>query len=159
MPDAGSGEGRYGEAMRPIALALLTCLLASCAVPTPVTDPRERGPFIPQSQMPLMPNIARAAPSDGCQGEPLSAVHAPMPEYPRRGWARGEHAWSIVQFDVTEAGAVENVRIAEGVPGRYFDAEAVRGVRQWQFAPLSEGAHLTGCTVMFEFVLGRVRIR
>ncbi|MFN3834451.1 MAG: TonB family protein [Glycocaulis sp.] len=148
--------------MRMKSLVLLSAFavaLTACAVPNPVRDPRERGPFVPQSQMPLMPNIARAAPSEGCQGEPLQALHAPLPEYPRRGWSRGEHAWSIVQFDVAGAGSVENVRIAEGVPGRYFDAESVRAVRQWQFAPLSEGAHLTGCTVMFEFVLGRVRIR
>jgi len=99
------------------------------------------------------------APSEGCQGEPLSAVQAPLPEYPQRGWTRGEQGWSIVQFDVAQSGVVENVRIAQGVPGRFFDRAAVRAVEGWQFAPLSEGAHLSGCTVMFEFVLGQVRIR
>lgn len=146
--------------MRILLTFLLLPVLSACvSVPNPVADPRERGPFIPQSQMPLMPNIARAAPSEGCEGEPLSALQAPLPDYPRRGWVRGEHAWSIVQFDVAASGAVENVRIADGVPGRYFDNEARNAVRNWQFAPLSEGAHLTGCTVMFEFVLGSVRIR
>lgn len=140
-------------------LACVTALAACGSLPSAVSDPRARGPFMPQSQMPLMPNIARAAPSEGCRGEPLSAVHAPLPQYPARGWARGEQGWSIVQFDVAQSGAVGNVRIAEGVPGRFFDREALRAVAGWQFAPLSEGAHLTGCTVMFEFVLGEVRIR
>ena len=145
---------------RLLALAAVIAALAGCAsIPTPLSDPRERGPFIAQSQMPLMPNISRMAPSEGCQGEPLRALQAPLPEYPARGWARGEQGWSIVQFDVAQAGSVENVPIAEGVPGRFFDREAVRAVEQWQFAPLSEGAHLSGCTVMFEFVLGQVRIR
>jgi protein TonB len=145
---------------RLLALAGLATFLSGCmSVPTPMSDPRTRGPFMPQSQMPLMPNIARMAPSEGCQGEPLSAVQAPLPEYPARGWARGEQGWSIVQFDVAQSGTVENVRIAQGVPGRFFDREARRAVEQWQFAALSEGAHLTGCTVMFEFVLGEVRIR
>ncbi|MGP1275008.1 MAG: energy transducer TonB [Caulobacterales bacterium] len=143
-----------------LALLAVPALLSACgSVPSPISDPRTRGPFMPQSQMPLMPNIARIAPSEGCQGEPLSAVNAPLPEYPARGWARGEQGWSIVQFDVVQSGAVENVRIAQGVPGRFFDREARRAVEQWQFAPLSEGARLTGCTVMFEFVLGQVRIR
>ncbi|GGB70775.1 TonB family protein [Glycocaulis alkaliphilus] len=143
-----------------LALAALATLLPACvSVPAPVADPRARGPFMPQSQMPLMPNIARIAPSEGCQGEPLSAVHAPLPDYPARGWARGEQGWSIVQFDVAQSGAVENVRIAQGVPGRFFDREARRAVQAWRFAALGEGAHLTGCTVMFEFVLGQVRIR
>ncbi len=145
--------------MRSLVLFAVLPVLASCAVPNPVRDPRWQGPFVPQSQMPLMPNIARAAPSEGCQGEPLNAVNAPLPDYPRRGWVRGEHAWSIVQFDVAQSGRVENVRIADGVPGRYFDHEAVRAVRQWEFSALSEGTYLTGCTVMFEFVLGSVRIR
>lgn len=140
-------------------LALAFTLPACSGIPTPLSDPRERGPFMPQSQMPLMPNISRMAPSEGCQGEPLSAVQAPLPEYPQRGWTRGEQGWSIVQFDVVQSGAVENVRIAQGVPGRFFDRAAVRAVETWQFAPLSEGAHLSGCTVMFEFVLGQVRIR
>ncbi|HCY54099.1 MAG TPA: energy transducer [Oceanicaulis sp.] len=145
---------------RLLALAAVITVLSGCvSIPTPMTDPRTRAPFMPQSQMPLMPNIARMAPSEGCQGEPLSAVNAPLPEYPARGWARGEQGWSIVQFDVLQSGAVDNVRIAEGVPGRFFDREALRAVEQWQFAPLSQGAHLSGCTVMFEFVLGQVRIR
>jgi TonB family protein len=142
-----------------VILTAVSALSACASIPSPVSDPRTRGPFMPQSQMPLMPNIARAAPSEGCQGEPLSAVHAPLPEYPARGWARGEQGWSIVQFDVAQSGDVENVRIAAGVPGRFFDREARRTVEDWQFAPLSEGAHLSGCTVMFEFVLGQVRIR
>ncbi|TRO96312.1 energy transducer TonB [Glycocaulis profundi] len=141
------------------ALVLIVPLVLSACAANPLSDPRERGPFIAQSQMPLMPNVGRAAPSQGCEGEPLSAASAPLPDYPARGWSRGLQGWSIVQFDVAQDGGVSNARIAQSVPGGSFDNEALRAMREWRFRPLSEGASLTGCTVMFEFVLGEVRIR
>ena len=139
-------------------LALIPALLmAACA--NPLADPRERGEFIAQSDFPLMPNISRAAPSDGCRGEPLRAAEASLPDYPRRGWERGLQGWSILQFDVSEDGAVSNVRVAQSVPGGSFDREAVRAVEDWRFRPLSEGVNLTGCTAMFELRLGDVSLR
>ncbi|WP_233245652.1 energy transducer TonB [Marinicauda salina] len=148
--------------MRRLAVTALTLVLAACAgdaALNPLPDPRERGPFRVTSDMPLPPNVERTASGEGCRGGELRAASASLPDYPARGWARGLQGWSIVEFDVLASGAVENVRIAEGVPGGSFDREALRAVRDWRFQPLDEGAHLTGCVVMFEFKMGNVTIR
>lgn len=143
-------------------LFLAPFLLAACAqvdAVNPLADPRERGPFIARSDFPNPPNVEAAASGSGCAGEPLQAVAAPMPDYPARGWSRGLQGWSIVQFDVEESGDVDDVRVARGVPGGSYDAAARRAVEGWRFRPLSEGAHLTGCVVLFEFRMGEVTVR
>ena len=136
-------------------LAMLFALaLAACA--SPLADPRNR-PFFPTSDMPVPPNVERTASGEGCTGEPLEAVRAGLPDYPARGWARGLQGWSIIQFDVAEAGEATNVVVARGVPGGSFDREARRAVADWRFQPVSR--HLRGCVVLFEFTQGEVRIR
>lgn len=143
-------------------LLLAPFLLSACAqveAVNPLADPREQGPFIARSDFPNPPNVERAASGAGCSGEPLSAVAAPMPDYPARGWSRGLQGWSIVQFDVEESGDVANVRVARGVPGGSFDAAARDAVEDWRFRPLSEGGYLSGCVVLFEFRMGEVTVR
>ena len=144
----------------PTLLALSLSLAACGSSPelNPLADPRLQ-PFIATSDMPIPPNVERAASSDQCAGEPLRAIDASLPAYPARGWSRGLQGWSIVQFDVTQAGETENVSVARGVPGGSFDREARRAVEDWRFAPLSEGANLYGCVVLLEFTQGEVRIR
>lgn len=150
--------------MRMILLSLtvgLAAMMAGCTNPAnfnPISDPRDL-PFRPTSDMPVPPNVERAASSEACTGEPLRALNASLPEYPARGWHRGLQGWSVVQFDVLESGETDNVSVARGVPGGSFDREAARAVNRWQFHPLSEGAHLQGCVVLFEFTQGEVRIR
>ncbi|MEQ8406600.1 MAG: TonB family protein [Oceanicaulis sp.] len=139
-------------------LLALPLALAACTPMdglNPVMDPRDR-PFIATSDMPVPPNVERAASSEQCAGEPLRAVSASLPDYPARGWSRGLQGWSIVQFDVAEDGAVSNVEIARGVPGGSFDAEARRAVEDWRFRPVSRP--LSGCVVLFQFTQGEVRI-
>jgi TonB family protein len=140
-------------------LAVILLVLTACApveAVNPLADPRQRGPFIARSDMPVPPNVERAAQSDQCAGEPLRAASARLPDYPARGWRRGLQGWSIVQFDVLETGVVQNVAIARGVPGGSFDQEARAAVEDWQFRPVSRP--LTGCVVLFQFTQGEVRI-
>ena len=137
-------------------------LLSACAAVetvNPLADPRAGGPFIARSDFPNPPNVEAAASGEGCRGEPLQAIAAPMPDYPARGWDRGLQGWSIVEFDVDEGGKVRNVGVAHSVPGGSFDREARRAVENWQFRPLSEGAYLHGCVVLFEFRMGEVTVR
>lgn len=144
----------------PSRLLLLAALaLGACASVNPLVDPRERGPFQARSDFPVPPNVERAASGEGCRGEPLRAVAAPLPDYPERGWERGLQGWSVVTFDVALDGAVSNVDIARGVPGGSFDREAARAVSGWRFQPLQGRERLTGCVVLFEFRLGEVRLR
>jgi len=139
--------------------ALLAALsLSACGSVNPLSDPRDQ-PFRVLSDMPTPPNVERAADASGCSGAQLSAVEARLPDYPARGWSRGLQGWTVVQFDVTEAGATDQVRVARGVPWGSFDTEAERAVRGWRFAQLEPGARLTGCVVLFEFTQGLVRVR
>lgn len=139
-----------------IALPLFAAACTPMDGLNPLVDPRERGPFVARSDMPVPPNVERAASSDQCAGEPLRAVSASLPDYPARGWSRGLQGWSIVQFDVAEDGAVSNVAVARGVPGGSFDTEARRAVATWRFRPVSRP--LSGCVVLFQFTQGEVRI-
>lgn len=143
-----------------IATLICAFLLTACAsAPNPLADPRERGPFIARSDRPTPPNVERAADTSRCRGQPLRAVAAPLPDYPARGWSRGLQGWAVVQFDVSEEGAVSNVRVSRGVPGGSFNREAERAVRAWRFRPLQDGAALEGCVVLFEFLMGEVHLR
>jgi len=136
------------------ALALTAC--ASTQELNPLSDPRDR-PFIATSDMPVPPNVERAADVEGCVGDPVAAISADLPDYPARGWSRGLQGWSIVQFSVAPSGETTQVRIARGVPGGSFDREARRAVQEWRFETSEAG--LTGCVVLFEFTQGIVRIR
>jgi protein TonB len=142
--------------LTPILFAAL--YLGACASANPLSDPRDQ-PFRVLSDMPVPPNVDRAADASGCAGSQLSAVEARLPDYPARGWSRGLQGWTVVQFDVTETGATERVNVARGVPGGSFNTEAERAVRGWRFAPLEPGSRLTGCVVLFEFTQGLVRVR
>lgn len=147
------------DGMRNVYLLCGFLVLAGCVNPSSlpmIADPRDR-PFIPTSDMPVPPNVDRAADTGGCVGDPVAAVSADLPEYPARGWERGLQGWSIVQFDVAPSGATENVEIARGVPGGSFDREARRAVRDWRFESSTNG--LAGCVVLFEFTQGSVRVR
>ena len=137
----------------PLALLLL---VSACAGPGPLRDPRD-DPFMPTSDMPVPPNVERAADSAGCSGEPVAAVSATLPDYPARGWNRGLQGWSIVQFDVAPSGETQRVSVARGVPGGSFDREAREAVRDWRFETSVNG--LSGCVVLFEFTQGLVRVR
>ena len=147
------------RAVLPFVFALALSACATPSVPNPLSDPRERGPFIARSDRPVPPNVERAADTSQCRGEPLRAISAPMPEYPARGWSRGLQGWAIVQFDVNQAGEVGGVRVTRGVPGGSFDRAAERAVRNWRFAELSSTSQLEGCVVLFEFLLGEVYLR
>ena len=145
--------------MRVLACIVATLSLAACTsvqAVSPLSDPRDR-PFIATSDMPVPPNVERAADTEGCVGDPVAAVSAELPDYPARGWSRGLQGWSIVQFDVAPSGNTTDVRISRGVPGGSFDREARRAVEAWRFQASERG--LTGCVVLFEFTQGIVRIR
>lgn len=144
--------------VRPVLIACSLLWLAGCAAANPFADPRDQV-FRVTSDMPVPPNVERAADASGCSGAQLSAVEARLPDYPARGWSRGLQGWAVVQFDVGETGVTDQVRVARGVPGGSFNREAERAVRDWRFAPLEPGARLTGCVVLFEFTQGLVRVR
>lgn len=71
--------------------------------------------------------------------EPVDGEAMPLlrvqPEFPEKALARGIEGRVLVEFDVTEAGTVENARIVAFEPSPVFNEAALRAVRQWRYNP------------------------
>lgn len=57
------------------------------------------------------------------------------PNYPRQAAMKGQEGWVLLQFDITEAGTVDNIEIKESRPTRVFDSEARRALLKWKYKP------------------------
>ena len=60
------------------------------------------------------------------------------PRYPAQAARDGIEGFVIVEFDVSEMGAVENVVIVDSQPKRIFDREAKRAISKWKYRPVIE---------------------
>ncbi len=58
-----------------------------------------------------------------------------QPEFPEQALARGIEGRVLIEFDVSEAGAVENARVVAFEPSPVFNEAALRAVRQWRYNP------------------------
>ncbi len=64
------------------------------------------------------------------------------PKYPQAALANGTEGWVMMQIDITETGAVENIRIVDGEQRGLFQSEARRAVAQWKYRPFMDpGGH------------------
>ncbi len=62
------------------------------------------------------------------------------PEYPEAALMRGRQGYTIVRFDVTEAGVPDNVEVVFSVPDDpMFDRASVLAVEQWRYEPRMDG--------------------
>lgn len=59
----------------------------------------------------------------------------PEPDYPTIALQRGIEGYVIVQFDVTEEGAVENPVVLEAKPPSIFDRSAIRAALKFKYKP------------------------
>lgn len=57
------------------------------------------------------------------------------PQYPRKAAMQGIQGWVMLQFDITETGAVDNVSVIDASPKRIFDMEAKRALLKWKYKP------------------------
>lgn len=60
------------------------------------------------------------------------------PQYPRKAAMEGTEGWVRLQFDITEMGTVDNVRILEANPPRVFDSSARQALLKWRYKPQME---------------------
>ena len=67
-------------------------------------------------------------------GRAIPMVQVP-PIYPERCRSRGIEGRVVLEFDVTELGAVENVRVIESYPGSCFDKAPIKAIKQWKYRP------------------------
>lgn len=146
------------------ALILITALaLAACSALPDIPgsqrlDPLSQ-PFFPTSDFPVTPNVEALIGPEDCQGATLAAQQFDLPDYPGRAYARGLQGWVVVRFHVYDTGQTHRVRVARAVPSGQFSSAAVNAVEDWVFRSLQPGQALSNCVVMFEFRMGRVRIR
>ena len=61
------------------------------------------------------------------------------PDYPPRALSRGIEGWVIVQFTITETGAVADAVVVDADPKEIFDEAALKSIARWRYNPRVEG--------------------
>ena len=67
--------------------------------------------------------------------ERLFPITDVVPEYPVPAIRDGEEGWVYVQFTVTAAGGITDVRVSDAEPPRVFDEAAISAAQQFRFEP------------------------
>jgi periplasmic protein TonB len=75
--------------------------------------------------------FAGGAISDG-EEQPLVRIE---PTYPPRALSRGVEGWVLLEFTVTETGAVTDARVVDREPSGIFNSAALRAVSKWKYRP------------------------
>ncbi len=73
----------------------------------------------------------------GPNGEVMPLVRI-EPQYPRKAAMDGKEGWVLLEFDITELGTVENVRVLQSQPVRLFDTAAKNALIKWKYKPKIE---------------------
>lgn len=60
------------------------------------------------------------------------------PLYPPRAAERGIEGWVLVEFTISEGGAVENPRVVDAEPRGIFESAAIRAIHRWRYRPRIE---------------------
>lgn len=68
-------------------------------------------------------------------GDAIPIVKVP-PQYPRRASQRGIEGWVLLEFTVTETGAVLNPIVIDANPPGLFNRSAIRMINKWKYKPL-----------------------
>lgn len=75
----------------------------------------------------------------GALGPPADAEAIPLfrmnPQYPDRAASRGIEGYVIMEFTITETGAVTNIQVVEASPPGIFDRAAIRAMERWKYKP------------------------
>lgn len=75
--------------------------------------------------------ISMTQASDG-EAVPIVRIE---PMYPRRAADQFIEGWVTLQFNITETGATDKVRVIDAEPKRIFDRAAVQAVKKWKYNP------------------------
>ncbi|MEE9605224.1 MAG: TonB family protein [Candidatus Scalindua sp.] len=57
------------------------------------------------------------------------------PQYPPRAYNRGIEGWVKVEFDISETGSVENIRIIDSKPRNIFNRYVIKALKKFRFRP------------------------
>lgn len=78
------------------------------------------------------------------------------PVYPQEAASNNQEGSVILQFDITENGSTDNIRIIDSFPDGVFDASATTALKQWQYKPRIQGGKAerqAGILVQLDFRL------
>jgi TonB family protein len=83
----------------------------------------------------------------------LPTTHRP-PRFPIDAARNRQSGWVTVTFDITPAGAVTNLAIADSSPPGIFEANTLAAIQQWHYAASTSGH--TGCKEFVSFTVNRM---
>lgn len=101
-------------------------------------------PIIPTSVAPSIPEPGLIGHRPPTEINPLAIDAQPMPmvrvapAYPQSAIARRIEGFVDVIFDVTETGAVENIKVVYAEPEKIFNSAVVKSVSRWKYRPKME---------------------
>ena len=71
----------------------------------------------------------------GGGGEPLLRIN---PQYPVKAQMHGTEGVVVLQFSITPAGTVTDIKVLSANPPGIFERAAIRALRKWKYRPLIE---------------------
>ena len=78
------------------------------------------------------------------------------PVYPVSAAQANQEGFVTLQFDITETGATDNIKVVKSSPAGVFDSSAVKAMEQWQYKPRVQSGKAqrqTGILVQLDFKL------
>ena len=112
--------------------------------PTPIKEPAVPGVNIPEPERPEISAENVATPDFGgpvfgsfsaYQDTGAIPIVRVPPQYPKRAQQRGIMGWVVVEFTVTQSGAVSNPIVLDASPPGVFNRSALRAISRWKFKP------------------------
>lgn len=96
------------------------------------------------------------AEADGPKVNDASPIAHVSPTYPEAAAKANTEGFVVLQFDITETGATDNITVVESSPEGVFDKSASSALKQWQYKPrIQNGQALrqTGLLVQLDYKL------
>lgn len=92
------------------------------------------------------------------QNQDVSPIFRVNPIYPRRAALQNVEGFVILQFDITELGLTDKVKVLRASPPQIFNSSAIQAVRKWKYTPYMENGkprRLKGIKVQLNFGLSK----
>ena len=87
---------------------------------------------------------------------PTPPIVRVQPVYPQSAASNNTEGFVLMQFDITETGATDNITVVESEPEGVFDESALQAMAKWKYKPRIQGGQAqrqTGLTVQLDFQL------
>ena len=137
-------EGSFITIVKPLAMKpVIPLVIKPIQVIPPETPPLP--PVIDKLKVTLTPGTGQTLsppakkPGTGIEFGLIDVGFLPLvsvqPNYPRRAARQGIEGYTIVEFEVTAQGLVQNPRVIEHHPNSVFDNESLKAIRKFKYKP------------------------